>query len=349
VPARPLTASSATLLSILAYAEALDPGARRALERELRGVAFDDPDARVEAHLVPVLLAAAVASTGERAFGLRLALRGDPRRFGVLSYVTSAAANLGEGFRRAARYLALWNEGNELTLSIAGPTAVLEVRPRGRSGTCSMEGVRQLLELTTASTVQLARALTGTTVSPLGVELATEARAPDEVDAALYHAAYGQVPRFGVAVTRLVFDVASLALPLRGADPGLGAILTRHADDLLTRLGSSTPWGMRARAAIVQRLGREETDLGAIAKALGVSGRTLQRRLGEEGTAHDALVDAARHELATRYLRESDLSIGEITCLLGFADTSAFYRAFRRWTGTTPAEIRASLGGAPPR
>src|SRR3546814_15678017 len=73
---------------------------------------------------------------------------------------------------------------------------------------------------------------------------------------------------------------------------------------------------------------------------LHLSVRSLQRRLAEEATGFDALLNETRHELAVSYLRNPRYSIGEITFLLGFSDASAFARAFKRWSGTTPTQFR---------
>ena len=84
-------------------------------------------------------------------------------------------------------------------------------------------------------------------------------------------------------------------------------------------------------------------SLAATAKALALGERTLRRRLEEEGTSHRALVDEVRKELALSYVRDTSLSLGELAFLLGFSEAAAFHRAFRRWTGQRPAELRARL------
>jgi AraC-like DNA-binding protein len=80
-----------------------------------------------------------------------------------------------------------------------------------------------------------------------------------------------------------------------------------------------------------------------MAKRLGLTARSLQRRLQDEGTSFQALRDETRRSLADRYLGQG-LSVAEISFLLGFSEPSAFFRAFKRWTGLTPVERRASLG-----
>jgi AraC-like DNA-binding protein len=73
---------------------------------------------------------------------------------------------------------------------------------------------------------------------------------------------------------------------------------------------------------------------------VGLSARTLHRRLAEAGTSFEKLLDETRRELAAEYVRRTDYSVGEVAYLLGFAETSSFNRAFRRWTGKSPSEFR---------
>jgi AraC-like DNA-binding protein len=83
-----------------------------------------------------------------------------------------------------------------------------------------------------------------------------------------------------------------------------------------------------------------------VARALGMSSRTLHRRLADAATSFEKLLDDTRRELAVEYLRRSDYSVGEVAYLLGFAETSSFNRAFRRWTGRSPSEFRQPKASA---
>jgi AraC-like DNA-binding protein len=85
--------------------------------------------------------------------------------------------------------------------------------------------------------------------------------------------------------------------------------------------------------------------LAAVSKRLGLSARTLQRKLNEEGTSHQELLDELRRDLSRNYLLEPNMSVAEAAFLLGFSDPSAFHRAFRRWTGMTPKQFQRSAIG----
>jgi AraC-like DNA-binding protein len=84
--------------------------------------------------------------------------------------------------------------------------------------------------------------------------------------------------------------------------------------------------------------------VGSVARSLGLSPRSLQRRLADEGTRYNDLVDEVRRQFAELYLARPRLAVSEVAYLVGFTDPSAFFKAFRRWTGLTPSDYRASLG-----
>jgi AraC-like DNA-binding protein len=110
-------------------------------------------------------------------------------------------------------------------------------------------------------------------------------------------------------------------------------------DEMVAALPRRDDLSAQVRAALAADL-RGGPTLEGVAARLGVPPRSLQRRLAAEGTSYNGLLDQVRHELALRYLRQRELALVEVAFLLGFAEQSVFQRAFRRWTGTSPAEWR---------
>lgn len=102
-------------------------------------------------------------------------------------------------------------------------------------------------------------------------------------------------------------------------------------------------WERKVRAAIEAQLPDGEPSAERIAQALHLSLRSLQRHLADEGCRFDALLNECRQNLALQHLRDPQCSLAEISHLLGFADTSSFNRAFKRWTGVTPGQFRDGL------
>jgi AraC-like DNA-binding protein len=145
----------------------------------------------------------------------------------------------------------------------------------------------------------------------------------------------------------LTFSPHWLSVPLTTADPNLCAVLDRHLNDLLARMPTSKSFthDVRRRLAHVFRSGT--VSLPMLAKSLGVSERTLQRRLHEEGTSLQELMEGVRSELSLSLLRDSDLSVAEVAQRLGYASLAAFSRAFRRWKGVSPAAHRRATRPVP--
>jgi len=126
------------------------------------------------------------------------------------------------------------------------------------------------------------------------------------------------------------------------ADADLVGYLDDHAESVLRGLVGSGSVTERVRAAVWTDLSHGPPTLGAVANALGMRPRTLQRQLGNEGTSFSAVVDTIRQEMAKACLGDRSLSIDEIAFLLGYADTASFRRSFKRWTGKTPQLFRRS-------
>ena len=124
------------------------------------------------------------------------------------------------------------------------------------------------------------------------------------------------------------------------ADAALKGVLDRAATQLLERLPRRDTWTARVREILAAELARGAPTLEQIAYRLGVTERTLRRRLHDEGTSHKEVLAELRLSLAQRHLSERVLSVAEIAFLLGFAEPSAFHKAFRRWTGRAPADCR---------
>jgi AraC-like DNA-binding protein len=192
--------------------------------------------------------------------------------------------------------------------------------------------------------MRVGRALTGVDWSPREVHF--EHAEPEDTSehARIFRAAV----HFGCPLTRLVFDASLLELPVVGADPQLGSLLERQAEELLAGSRRDGAFAGRVRQLIKEGLPGGEARVDAACRRLGVSPRTLQRKLREEGTSFQALLEESQRALAEFYLREPGVAICEVSYLTGFSQPSAFHRAFRRWTGLTPKEFRRENGRGTP-
>ncbi|HEX8721426.1 MAG TPA: AraC family transcriptional regulator [Pyrinomonadaceae bacterium] len=295
--------------------------------------ALEDPDGRIPYAQVVALYEEGARLTGDDAFGLHVGERTSLRVFDVLGYVLMNSPTLGEGLRRAVRYHSIWSTGADYDLDAAGGRARVGYRYLGADG----DGCRQDCEMSLSIIVKFGRAATGVDWSPLEVCF----RHAEPADTSEHRRIFRCPVRFSRPANEVAFDASLLALPLVGADPALSTVLERQAEEMLARLPRRQATGERVRQEIFQTL-RAGGDAGLekVARRLGLSARTLQRKLRDEGTSHQSLLDEIRRELSERYLREREMAIGEVAYLLGFSESSAFHRAFRRWTGLTPAEFR---------
>lgn len=298
-----------------------------------------DPDARISHSQVVRVWGAAAARSGDEDFGLHMAewLRPE-EHYDIIGYLCRSSATLGEGVRRLSRYSALLHQRTSFLIEERGDVAHCVHQVHGEPGPAPRHPVEFLL----ATLVVQARRSTGRPLAPRLVRFRHEA--PPSI--AEHLRVFGAPVRFGAEASEIIIDGAVLDEPQRSADPGLCAILDRQAEAELRRVqaaGAEADGVVgRTRGAVLALLRDSdgEPTLERAAARLRMSPRSLQRHLGAEGQSFRGVLDDVRRELALRHLGERKLAISEIGFLLGFSEVSAFHRAFRRWTGATPAAYR---------
>lgn len=162
-----------------------------------------------------------------------------------------------------------------------------------------------------------------------------------DADAAIYETFAGAPVVTGADQGSFEFDAAALDHPLRGGDDELLKFLDEILEERRSVAARSPALILSVRRALMALLADGPPTLEAVARRLSMSGRTLQRRLAEDGVAFADVVDSVRSALARAYLEKADLSGSEIALMLGYTEQSSFSRAFRRWFGTSPAQFRA--------
>lgn len=191
-------------------------------------------------------------------------------------------------------------------------------------------------DVTFAAILELGRRGTGKHITPIRVEMARSGAAPDA------HRRYFDAPvRSDCPQNALVLRTADLDLPFAGHNPELLAMLDPSLTDALCEIEAQSSLSEQVKILIKRRIASGKPGIGDVARELGMSERTLQRRITEQGASFRGLVDDARQELGRHMLSEEQNSIDEIAFLLGFQDTSSFYRAFRAREGVTPAQWRS--------
>ncbi len=287
------------------------------------------------AHFVPMarwqaMLTRVDALERRPALALRIAEGIGARHFGLVGYAALACGNLAEALQRLERFHASVYDANPASVH-HGPDGVsIEWGvARGRPGAL-------VDETAIASLVQLARDLTGRYWPVRRVSFVN----PVPMWTQPYEDFFGGEVRFEEDITRLVLDPQVLALPLRKSDPALLTLLDHQAEQLLAETAAVPPLVDAWRRTLVPLIREGQTSLAALAEAHHMSPRTLQRRLAEQGTSFQGLLDQTRRHLAERHLRDAQLDLAEIALILGYSEQSAFTRAFRAWTGLAPAQWR---------
>ena len=148
--------------------------------------------------------------------------------------------------------------------------------------------------------------------------------------------------RFGAPAACLALHPADVDRPVTTADEALNRYLDQCAETVLRELARDDSVAKEVLRTLWRQLSGGQLDLASTARHLGLSARTLQRRLHDEETSFGVLLDAFRREASVRLLRDRGLAVEEVAFMLGYSEPSTFYRAFRRWTGLTPRRFRLS-------
>lgn len=294
---------------------------------------LDRADARAPQQAYNALFEALAARAADPDFGLHFAEALDLDAFDVVGHLAAKSATLGEALDRVARYSRIVHDGGRFEIDSNGARALVFPGCRG----LIHQVPRQVAEFSAASVITLARVATGAPIVPVAVEL----RHPRPSRITEHRRVLQVEPSFGAAENVIVLDRAALDLKIVSQERAVAAYLDAYARDALTRLPpEEEDLASKVQRLVVTELARGDTSATRIGKLLGMHPRTMQRRLAELDTSLAALVDEARASLARRYLADDRLAVGEIAFLLGFSDPSNFHRAFRRWTGVTPAAFR---------
>jgi len=315
-------------------------GERQGLDRDriLGAIALDERDLHEVDARVSVETHLRAWGETERVLGdLDLALRSassvlEPASFGVVGLLAMTSPTVGDSLGRAVRYGRVLNEGLHSKMYVNGALLVLEIETR-------LPAPRTFIVCALLAYLLFMRRWTGQHVGVRRVSLRHDR--PDGIHA--HEELFACPVDFGQPIDAIVFDREVLELPLLTAQDDVAAYLEHRARALheRLRLGSDA----RALASSVADAVRDAIDAGdvsidKVARRLGASARTIQRALAKENLEFRRIVDDVRSAMAIRLVTLSDTPIEAIADRLGYAEAKAFRRAFRRWSGVSPNEMR---------
>lgn len=258
--------------------------------------------------------------------------------FSAVGFAARSSSTYGEALERIVRYGRVLNQVEIFALEVHGREACMLQNPRPGEAPWP----RHKAESSMANYVLRGRAWTGQPWVPFEVRFQHAAPA----DLSELHRVFACPLRFEQPRNEVRFDRAILELRFHTAAPDLGQYLAQRAEALAATVPEEDLLA-GVRSALRAALPSGTPSLARIAKQLGLSERSLQRRLAESETSFAALVDEVRRELALRIVDDRRVNLEDIGFLLGFADSRGFRRAFERWTGQSPRAWRTRSSSSP--
>jgi AraC-like DNA-binding protein len=296
-----------------------------------------DPGSRLPCETVGRLGEECVRATGCSHFGVLAGARAGTAAVGVLADLVRNAESVGSGLRLFIAHVRLADRGLTLGLHSLGRK---EVELTATLFSHDMHGAAHYLDGSLAIACAVVRSLCGREWNPTRVTLARRPPAQSSP----YRACFGAPVQFDAARAALIFPARDLDRPIAGADIADRKRWSRVVADLEADLPSSvTESAIRALCEIVVA---QPPARSVVARAIGLSDRTMSRRLLEEGTSFRALLEEVRCGLACQLLEDTNMPVHEIAATLHYSAPGAFTRAFKRWSGDTPEARRARLGPA---
>jgi len=299
---------------------------------------FNDPENRISFVARGRLISHCVARTGCRHFGLLLGQHAGLHSFGLVGLLVKHSHDVGTALRSLVRYFHLHARGAAPALAIDGDRAMLSFgiyQPH-------VEAAEQIGDGAVAVMFNIMRGLCGSAWKADEARFAH--RRPEDV--ASFRQFFRAPLRFDAEQYAVVFSTTCLTRPLSETDPGLRRLLQEHIDALEVRHSDEFP--ARVRSVLRSALLTGQASAEQVAALFSMHSRTLGRHLNAFGTRFRELVDESRFEIARQMLEDSAMDVRQIAGMLDYADASAFTRAFRRWSGTTPAQWRAERRAGKP-
>lgn len=305
---------------------------------EQQGVDYEvaaDPNYRVPVVIMAQLWHAAVAQTGDKTFGLKAGTLVKPTTFSALGMALWNCCTIRDHFNCLVRYMHVFTNAVDISLEETDEFIITTSRLRLEGGRSPASDYAQ--DAVSAAMITLCRQHYRQDFSMVKLELT---RAQPE-DAAPYEKLFGCPVSFGNALSRAWYRRADVDQPIPGCNRDIASATEKLVQDYLARLDrQSEDVQHQVQNAIGKLMPQGDASLERVADMLHMSSRTLHRKLELLNTSFRQEVDSVRHRMALEYMACSDLSLGDISFLLGFSSSSNFTRAFRRWTGRTPQEYR---------
>lgn len=320
---------------------ALERAEQLGLDREeiMRGANLDpselrDPDSRISQRKIMAIWRQILKAFPEPNLGVRLGAQLQVRDVGLVGYLMLHSATLGVALERLTRFGRILDDAYPFSLEIRGDRVIYSVEALAEERLL----LHRVADLNVAAFVAVVREITQMEIDPVEIHLPYPGP-PSDLSA---HRAYFRCElKFDREASGIVLRQQHLALPVVAADEQLGRYLESYAEEAIHTLAPEGGFTERVERALWAGMKEGELSMGPVASSMAMSPRTLQRRLREKGTSFAKLRDSMRREMAVTLLEKRDLAVYEVALLLGYSEPNTFYRAFRRWNGSSPLQYRA--------
>jgi AraC-like DNA-binding protein len=293
-----------------------------------------DPAIRLEVRTEIKLLELAAEEVQDEWLGFHLARSFDLREIGLVYYVMASSEQLADALRNAERYSQINNEGVRLHFRIQGGSAVIALDYVN----VDRNADKHQIEFWLVTLVRICRQVTNGRLSPSRLKT----RHFRNGMPAEFRAFFGVDIEFGASADEIWFPRPIALLSVVGRDEYLNELLRRYAEEALARKPRERlTVRSKAEDVLSKLLPHGRATASEVARRLGMSARTLSRKLVEEGASFAEILDQLRAALAKRYLHDETLPVSEIAWLLGYREVSSLTHAFNRWTGMTPKRFRS--------
>lgn len=294
-----------------------------------------DPAVRLEVRTQIKLLELAAEELQDEWLGFHLARSFDLRKIGLVYYVIASSDQLADALGNAERYSQINNEGVRLRFSMRDETAAIALDYVN----VDRHADRHQIEFWLVTLVRICRQVTNGRLAPSRLKTKHFRNGTP----AEFKAFFGVDVEFGANADEICFPRSIALLSVVGRDDHLNKLLRRYAEEALARMPRKRTTARSKVEDILPKLLPHGRAMGSeVARQLGMSSRTLSRKLAGEGNSFAEILDQLRAALAKRYLQDETLPVSEIAWLLGYREVSSLTHAFKRWTGMTPRRFRSA-------
>lgn len=275
---------------------------------------------------------AAIGATGDPFLGLHMGETTSPGLAGMLGFLMETSPDLHTAFQNVTQFNGFISNMTHFSMEVLGDELYYFVEPLEAWHDASPETARQVVDHSASAFVHITKLLSGKARYPLRVAL----RFPRPADTKEYLRVLRTEPLFLQPRNCLVFSLRDMRLPVIGHNPQLNQMFRDLLEKEIAKTKENSAFSSEVRRVILQNFASTVPQLIQVAELLHNTPRTLQRKLQEESTSFQGIVESVKAELAIGMLKNRTLTVNEVAYRLGYSEPSVFRRAFKKWTGKSP-------------